>query len=367
MRHCLKPFFLALSLCFFGTHTAQAQATTAWEFEAGAGVNIAFRPVLRSLIHGHIGRFGIARTVGQSSGWGQYRNDARWGLALQTNNTGNPEELGRQWALKIQGNLALLGGLRSVIGVGLGANTRPYNPEENPQGVAIGTSLNLAVGVGLSLPLMVSPRGSGLLLKLQLDHQSNGSIIQPNLGSNTMTLGCVYHSAPSGSVKWWREGVSPRFAAQAMRSTSGKYSEWCARAGLGTRQRDALGARDFVLDFGIDRRWSIDPRWGFNVGAGGLLWRLNALVPDGSLASPINAAHFGLHAGPHIDFGPLSIDFNYGRYILGPAEFSSYYKLIWRVRLNASLSANMELWSHGFRADHPSFGLSYHLNGRSSN
>mgnify|MGYP006150525113 CR=1 FL=1 len=361
MRNCLKPCLLWISLCFLYANSATAQEASAWEFEGAGGVNIAFRPVLRSLINGHVARFSLARSLGQSSSWGQYRNAARWGLALQSNNLGNPQELGRQWALKLQGDFACVAGVRSVIGLGLGANTRPYDFEENPQGVAIGTTFNLAISLGLSAPVFEGTNGSALLLKFQLDHQSNGAVAQPNLGSNVMTLGCVYRTGPTGPVKWWRAGVDPRFAARALRSTAPRSSELCARAGLGTRQRDALGARDFVLDYGLDWRWSPDPRWGLNIGAGGLLWQLNAIVPAGASDTAKTTSHYGIHAGPHLNFGALSVDFNYGRYIAGPAEYDSYYKLVWRIRLNEKLSANMELWSHGFRADHPSFGLTYHL------
>jgi len=364
-------FALAFFLCALAYQCTHAQA--AWELDAAGGVAVAFRPELRRLINGHVARFAVVRSIEAPSDWGRYRNNARVGLALQTNNLGNPDELGRQWTLGPQCDLALAGGLRTVLAVGLGATTAPYGPQ-NPQGFAIGTTFNLAAGLGLTGRLIRWPSGAGLDIKVLLNHQSNGSVIQPNLGTNVMTLGCVFRTAsppPTDAQphsKWWLTNGSPGQYARLQRDTRPRTAALHGRIALGTRQRAALGARDFVLDFGLDARWSLDPRWGLNIGLGALAWQEAAILPTGAIdtsststSAIVSAVHLGAHAGPHLSFGRLTLDLNYGRYLIAPSEYLAYYKLIWRYRLNPKLHLNMELWSHGFRADHPSFGLSYRL------
>lgn len=88
------------------------------------------------------------------------------------------------------------------IGLGLSGNFRPYNEEENPLNLAIGSKNNVYIDLGIRAQYQIRPRWKAGL-GLAFHHFSNGALALPNKGVNLvpLTLSVNYQFNPDKTVK----------------------------------------------------------------------------------------------------------------------------------------------------------------------
>ena len=142
---------------------------------------------------------------------------------------------------------------------GLGWTEKTWSPADSDsrQGVVIGSHLNGAVQIGFHRPAwpQSSKKWHQVGVHLTLDHQSNASFTQPNLGTNVVRFGL--------STAW--KGRVP--ASKAMRE-SGEGMEdililpapvngWQFQLALGRRQPGPLEPRETTSEIAVDYRLSL--------------------------------------------------------------------------------------------------------------
>ncbi len=111
-----------------------------------------------------------------------------YGVGVYTAWFGRNDDLGRPFSLYLfQGatlsQLSRRVGLNYEWNLGMSANWKYYDPFDNPENVALGSSVNAHVGVNLYLKFYLSRR-LDVHLGAGLTHFSNGSTRQPNHGMN---------------------------------------------------------------------------------------------------------------------------------------------------------------------------------------
>lgn len=124
------------------------------------------RPVSASWAHlgrrrGAIERFEISWT---STGSPSLGNQATWLQCLE-------------WPWRAR--------FHSEVGLGLGWTNSPYDAILRPTALALGSTFNAAIRLGLGRSFALTSR-TDLNLSLRLTHLSNGGITQPNLGTNRL-------------------------------------------------------------------------------------------------------------------------------------------------------------------------------------
>lgn len=85
------------------------------------------------------------------------------------------------------------------IGLGLSGNFNPYDEEENPLNVVIGTKNNVYIDLGIRAQYIINPRwrlGAGLAFH----HFSNGAMRLPNKGVNLVPLTTSITYQPDGNT-----------------------------------------------------------------------------------------------------------------------------------------------------------------------
>lgn len=315
-----------------------------WCAGVGGGFLIPHRAAMRAMIDGHAQRVDLTWSQLARGIWSHHRKGPAWGLSLHWASTGADEHVGRQAAALAFSDLALRGRLHVRIGGGLGWSEKPWEEDgaDARERIVIGSHINGAAQIGLHLlPDFRHAHGYDRIgLHLRLDHQSNASYSQPNLGTNLLTAGL---SAVIG-----RSGPRPA-ADTSMTIWSVLPAPVKGRllyVGWGRRQPAPLQERESVMEWGVDHRFKGRSTWSWV--AGGMAF--------------MRPGHPGaaLHAGFQLTFTRVQLDFLHGRYLWRwQPEESGYNRVVLNVHLKQGWWSRIALHTHGFRAHHPAVGLAW--------
>ncbi len=320
-----------------------------WEFGGCAGFLAPHRAAMRALVTSHAYGASLAWTTAAKGQWRKSRNAPRWGCVLHAGQTGAARHVGHQVAALGLAELRLAGAWRFRIGGGLGWTEKPWSDAspDTRQRVVIGSSINGAMQIGLHRPAGTSGDlwHQRVGLHLTLDHQSNASFTQPNLGTNVFRFGLS---------TGWNSGRRPTRVARDTSAVDSalppRAARWQVQWGLGRRQPAPLDARETTAEVAVDRRLGRNRRGGFLVGGMGML-------------RPGHAG-LGFHAGFQLRFTRVHVDLVHGRYaVKWQAEEAHYNRVVFQWQLKAAWWCRIALHTHGFRAHHPSLGLGYVLGG----
>lgn len=239
------------------------------------------------------------------------------------------------------------------VGWGLGLVRDPFDRVENYKQHAIGGRLNLAVQFAMDLRRSFGRHA--LDLGLAMDHLSNASMQQPNLGINVPTLALGYsyrlgEQAPRTLVPdtLWRKEL--RTLVHAMANVG-----WNEVYPLNSGRRSALS-------FSASAYRRVTAKSAFGLGLD-LFNKGSLAVVDTTLASKnrIELTQLGIHGGYALLFGDMTLYYEMGAYLHTPVQerASVYTRVGVRQQFSERLFLNLTLKSHLFVADHFEIGLGY--------
>lgn len=321
-----------------------------WEANVMGGFLAPHRASIRALVSEHALGAGVTWSSPAEGLWSCSRMDPRWGFTAHYGKTGAPEYLGHQAALLGMADLRLTGQWRFRLCGGVGWTEKTWSAEDptTRQRIIIGSPINGAVQIGLHLPPCRGAKKPGLDrigFHLTLDHQSNGSFTQPNLGTNVFRLGMSTGWTDHRSLR-----TGDKDTILALSFIPPPVTGWQIQGGIGRRQPAPLDARETVQELSIDRRFRRGLRLGTMVGFMGMF-------------RPAHSG-MGVHAGFQIRFTRVQVDLLHGRYLLKWQEDEAHYnRVVFQWHVQGGLWARVALHTHGFRAHHPSLGVGYVLGG----
>lgn len=350
---------LCLALALLALPAARAQR--AWSLGATAHYGFLWphRPNMGVLVQGHAPAFELfaERPVAGDRPWHRAFGLPRYGLLALHTRMANPQRIGAAIGLApylwmpLARRQRLSLGLRMAWGVGYVA--KPFDRRENVKQIAIGSRINTAIQL---MPSLRWERGRlAVHAGLAIDHWSNGSLKQPNLGLNFLSaaLGasCALSGAPaaaaapdSGAFERGRREFSLMGAAgisEAGQPLNGARSVY-ALSGEASRRRGRMGA------------WSA----GFDVfNKGDLSTQHERLAGRGRTA----LTQVGVRGGGALLLGRGELFFHFGAYVITPVPDDApvYQRIGGRYRLGRHLLAGIGLKTHFATADHWELAIGY--------
>lgn len=316
-----------------------------WSASIGAGFLVPHRSVIRGLIDGHARRVALSWSSPALGYWASYRNHPQWGLSLIATEVGASEHIGTQVAALSHVDLTLHGRWSLRLGGGLGWTQKTWDSasSQGREQVVIGSAINGAAQLGMGIS--PNPQATGwhrnLGFQVRLDHQSNASYKQPNLGTNVVSIG-ISASLLRATVPRRSKDSIRVVAAVLPAPTKGSYMF----LGVGRRQPAPLENQENVLECGYEYRFGGRSRVGYVTG-GLLMFR---------------PQHWGssLHAGFQLRFTRVHIDLLHGRYLTRwQSEENLYNRVVLNVHLHKGWWSRLVLHTHGFRAHHPALGIAW--------
>ena len=356
MRFDRPGFFLRTALFVLvglqsGDIAAQWDTRNArWEVAGFGGFLAPHRASMRALITEHARGASITWSTPARGLWSCYRGDARWGFTANMGRTGAPDHLGAQAALLGFADMPLAGPWRFRLCGGLGWTQKTWS-EEDPstrQRVVIGSPINGSVQIGIHLPPLRNARNrvlNRLGFHLTLDHQSNASFTQPNLGTNVFRVGLSTGWPATEPIRRASQDTTARLSL-----LPGPVKGWQVQVAGGRRQPAPLDARENTAELSLDRRFGGQGKWGYVVGGMGLFRPGHSGI--------------GIHAGFQIRFTRVQVDLVHGRYpIRWQEEEGQYNRVVFQWHLSENWWGRIALHTHGFRAHHPALGVGYVIRG----
>lgn len=341
-----------------------AQAVDGVYLSPGRGFIVPHRPELRSLVTAHsttgfAGFWVDTRQARKPKRWhGLYRYP-QWGVELYYGNLGNTRELGHQLAAIafLQVPSKRLSSRRistsALWGMGMGYNTRVWDLAENPQGIALGSHVNICLTAGYSVTFALSDR-LGLESGLRFTHFSNGALRLPNLGTNNL-------SAQVGFRYSLQQRTSPLPDEPVFTSELPKRAEFRVLGTIGMKQNLPPGGPNYLIHH-LAAEYTHRQNWkhGWLVRLDGWYNTASAALINGETGT-IDRLQSGLALGYRRHFGAASFDIHMGSYLFtrysGNGMF--YHRFQLSHRMGERLSASLGLTTHWARAHHPELGLGY--------
>ncbi|MDX9750370.1 MAG: acyloxyacyl hydrolase, partial [Flavobacteriales bacterium] len=238
-------------------------------------------------------------------------------------------------------------------GWGVGLVQHPFHRVENHKQHAVGSHVNIAAQGALAVRRHLGRHAVDA--GIALDHLSNGSMQQPNLGVNIASL----------SVGWsYRLGDAPPPAPvpdTAWHAAGRRWAEVMVNGGTNEVGSVGTGRGAVVaLAASVYHRASAKSA----VGAGiDVFNKATAAIVDTALAGrpALARTQAGVHAGYALLFGRLALHAEVGTYIRSPLQESApiYTRIGMRHTFARRFFANFSLKSHFFVADHFELGLGY--------
>ena len=351
MAHGLLTAFLSWTFGCALAQTTSAQTQDRvredqWEIAVGGGFLMPHRASIRSMIQGHAHMAHVHWSTAAGGLWSCSREHARWGATLRTGTTGAPDHIGPQVALLGTADLRLSEGWQIRLGGGWGWTSKVWGMDSanERQRVVIGSPLNAAIQLGLHRPARQgadSPWHHRVGVHVTLDHQSNASFTQPNLGTNVVSL--------AASIGWphtVRRPIQAEDTLTVITVLPAPVEGIRLHAAAGRRQPAPLASRETVAEMGVDVRFGGRLRMGYITGS------TVFVRPD--------ATGLGAHAGFQIRFTRVQIDLVHGRYLRRwQPEEGHYNRVVLHAHWRGGWWFNLGLLTHGFRAHHPALGIGY--------
>lgn len=237
------------------------------------------------------------------------------------------------------------------IGAGLAFLTKHFDKTDNYYNIAIGSTLNAFINVGIHCSFYFNK--FQINTGLSFTHYSNGAWKKPNLGFNIPTLklgvGFINHSKKHFEMKLPHQKF--------------KQIEWNIMLAGGTRQNYPSDPNRYyvgTLAFMYENQFSIKHKWGIGLDLfyDSSIPNRNKEVPDYS--KKIAYFRSGIRLSHDLIFGKTSFTFQSGCYFYDqylPDGFI-YSRLGLRYKINHWLQAHVLLKTHFFKADVIEFGLS---------
>jgi len=369
-------FSTLLTALFFFSFTACAQLDTSarWNLVISpqAGFVIPHHKSMAHLIQGH--SYGVhlyaKRLVDGTKYWHEAYNMPEHGVDLSFTDTGNPTQLGQQYAVSYLLNLPLNGkrcvedwlristpGFKQWLGLGLGMGyaTRRWDLETNHQAAVLGSQVNVAISLQYSVRLVSFSNGE-IRSGLRLSHLSNGSFQLPNLGTNNAGVFVSYVVGKNGAsyMKVLDKPVLEKYLLSAgivgglkeIPPPTGRKYVATVFSLLGERRVSYKSAFGLGMDVLFDS--SIIPL---------VEQRTNEVI------NARQAIQVGALLSYSLFFDRFSLKIQQGYYVVDPQRLngSLYHRFGLRYALGGNFYAQLTLKTHFAKADYGEFGIGYTL------
>jgi len=360
-------------LCSSFVH-AQVDSSSQWcvSVSPHAGFIVPHNKSITHLIQGHSTGIHVYafHAVDGSKYWHYAYNRPEQGVDFTFTNTGNPQQLGQQYAASYLLNLPLNrrpvgnqdfeishSGYRHWLGlgIGLGYATKYWDLETNHQAAVLGSHVNVALSLQYSMRIAIF-RSSELRAGIRLTHFSNGAYQLPNLGTNNAGL---FLSYAMGRSKHLELNPFPEPSRERYRISMGVVS--------GLKEIPPPTGRKyaaFVLSCLAERRVSYKSAFGFGVD-----WfydsSLRPLVQQRTreVVGPASVMQLGVVMSYSLFFDRFSLKMQQGYYLADAFRLngSLYHRVGLRYDVGANFYAQLTLKTHFAKADYGELGIGYLL------
>jgi len=292
--------------------------------------------------------------------WHQYYKGPSYGVGLLYVNFENPEKIGTVVRVLPYLYLPFTNNGKSSFGIrlgwGVGYVAKPYDRRENTQQIAIGSKINMAV-----LLMAEYHRSFGrntIMAGVGIDHWSNGSYRQPNLGINYLALNIGISRALGNVDPYVQRPDTTRF-----KSPKRTYS---VVFGFGVNEVERAYTGQYTAYSIVGQvQWRVSRK--STLGAGVDIFNKGSLAfYDESLEDRprIELTQVGLHGEYALVLGNNEIYFDMGVYLYTPVPEDSkvFHRVGYRYKAGDHLVLNFSLKSHFAVADHVEIGLGYKWN-----
>ncbi len=322
----------------------------------------AHRPASWILVEGHAGasELFLERQVRGDRPWHQAYGQPRYGVLAIHTRMANPERIGDAIGLAPYLTMPLVHGPRLGFGLrlawGVGYVAKPFDRRENTRQIAIGSRINTAIQV---MPELRYEAGRlALQAGLAVNHWSNGSLKQPNLGLNFIT-------ASLGASYALRAAPLQRAVPETRGFERERREFTVVLAGGVSESGRPLNGQRAVASLSCDASWRRGGKGAWSLGAD-VFSKGDLGTADEALDARGRAAftQVGAHAGGALLMGRGELLLHFGAYLYTPIADDSfvYQRLGGRYRIGRHLLASACLKTHFATADHWEFGIGYRWN-----
>ena len=353
----------AIAFAIFFLQTIACAAQQPWSIGARGhfGFLWAHRPSSWILVEGHAGatELFMERHVKGDRPWHKAYGKPRYGILAIHTRMANPENIGDAVGAAPYLTMPLVHGERLSFGLrmawGVGYVAKPFDRRDNTRQIAIGSRINTAIQV---MPELRYETGRfSLFGGISVNHWSNGSLKQPNLGLNfiTASVGASYATAQRPAVP-----EPGNYGCEF-----GKREHVVVLAGAVSENGRPLNGQKPVFSLSSDMIWLKNRKGTWSVGAD-IFSKGDLATEHEDLAAKSRAAltQFGAHAGGALRMGQGELLFHFGAYLYSPVADDSFLfqRIGGRYRLGRHLIASACLKTHFATADHWEFGIGYRWN-----
>lgn len=290
--------------------------------------------------------------------WEQVYKYPEFGISLFYSSLGNDEVFGRELSMVYFLRVYFLSRNRfkmyQNVGIGGSYTSRKFDLEDNYTNVAIGSHLNIHFNYRLGANFAISDRyrlNSGL----SFDHLSNGNVVEPNLGLNSLSAfgGFSYRLGEQSELQ-------VHDLPKPIRKTD--FSIYAAIGGKHTRSLSATYFLAHSISLELNRNISRKVHFGF-----GADWFYDSSVKS-SLEREDREYHpsyrfqTGLHLTQSIVYNRFKISIQEGVYLGLPERvdnFRLYNRGILQYHFTDHFSVRIAMKSHLYILDYPELGIGY--------
>ncbi len=322
------------------------------------GVILPHHPNMKYLVTGHLpgAELELAFTTDGSKPWHHAYNFPSWGFSLDGYNLRSPS-LGYAGALRIFYDLPLSRNrvLGLKMGLGIGYLEKPFDLENNFHNSAIGSHVNVALGLNLYGRVALS---DNWLLKpgIGIHHFSNGAITLPNTGINLAMIKLLFTYSPSGFETPQR--IEKPFEKSQL--------EILAGTSFGVKQVAPIGSKRYgvanlftIVQKRVNEKSTFGAELGLNYNASLQHRDVGAEKASMNSADNYRAYLAGLY---QLNFDPLAIRFQIGTYLFPRFDADGMIFFRYHVVYNFDRwQAFIGLKSHYAKADNGELGIAYKL------
>ena len=332
-----------------------------FEADFGYGFIMPHHKAIEYTLEDHIRTFDLKLTKSTFGNkyWNQLYRYPYFGVGFYRSNLGNDKVYGYANALYTYLKVPILGksdqaNLCWQIAFGPSYLSKQFDIEDNPQNLAIASSLNIYIDLSLqsSIPLT---KQITLTNGIRFTHFSNGNAKSPNKGLNII----------SGSVGLlYALNNKPDRIQFELPEIDNKNEYTIIYAGgvksISRYEKGSYYASSLILDY--NRNYSLKGRWGL----GSDIFfdaTKRKLSNNTEKADAINSDLYqvGLHVGHEMAVGQLALIISLGGYVYAPVEVLApiYSRIGVRYRLKDKFIINYTLKSHWAKACFFEWGIGY--------
>ncbi|MBK9176955.1 MAG: acyloxyacyl hydrolase [Flavobacteriales bacterium] len=321
----------------------------------------AHRPVSWILVEGHAGasELFIERQVSGDRPWHRAYGMPRYGLLAVHTRMANPRHIGDAIGLIPYLTMPLTHGERFSFGLrvgwGVGFIAKPFDRRVNTRQIAIGSRINAAIQL---MPELRYEAGRLVgTVGIAVDHWSNGSLKQPNLGLNFL-------SASVGIAYALRAHVPMATVDTAAFERPHREFSIIGAVGLSENGRP-LNGQHSVWTLCGDASWRLGRKGAWSAGIDVFnKGDLRTADEDLKEGDRLALTQLGVHGGAALLLGRSELLFHFGAYALSPIDDDApvYQRIGGRYRIGRHLIASGSLKTHFATADHWEFGIGYRWN-----